>query len=188
MKNEKKRMTTQVGTISMVSLSTTIIPKHSYIHNTEQDPLSSIPCIEFNILVTGQVQYRRRQQERQDTQQLMSFNPSRIGLFMIPSNERSCLFDCASLLFSGEARRKLHQIIPLPNCWDELLDWTVEATNLTAIIHTHQSGKGHQQTHRRHATTIRFIPFVDSSQIDKVGQLPCTSRIERATFFAESVS
>jgi hypothetical protein len=106
------------------------------------------------------------------------------------------LFDFAYLLFSDEAS-KIHQIIPLPNCWDELLDWTIAATALTAIIQMHQNEQSHQQqqqqssrrrqNHHDHRV-IRFIPFVDSSMIDQVENLPSMSWIELAKFYAESVS
>jgi hypothetical protein len=164
----------------------------------QQDPYLKFLFVELSILVMGQGQSRRRQnlQEHGQEQQHRSCRKRLIRhighgpgpIIHTSSGRRSSIFDFASLLISGEARRTFHHIPPLPNCWDELLDWTIiAATMTTAIIHNHQNENSHHQSHHHHAT-IRFIPFVDSSMMDQVGKLPSMSWVERATFYTESVS
>jgi hypothetical protein len=110
----------------------------------------------------------------------------------------SSLFDFALLLLGG----RIHpSALPLPLCWDGLLDWTEDATLTTALLRqsnlcqieknmndsdadapdgkTRQSGPN---------TSHRFIAFMLKGECVKAEKLPEMSWIQRASFYADNVS
>jgi hypothetical protein len=108
----------------------------------------------------------------------------------------SSLFDFALLLLGG----RMHPgALPLPLCWDGLLDWTEDATLTTALLRqsnlcqiennkndpdapderTRQSGPYISQ---------RFIPFTLKDESGMAEKLPEMAWMQRASFYSENVS
>jgi hypothetical protein len=73
--------------------------------------------------------------------------------------------------------------VPLPTGWDEPLDWTEHASEISAAIANLDSSVI-QEEHQ----VIRIVPYVLSSSRKQVNSLLNMPYIERAAFYAESVS
>jgi hypothetical protein len=110
----------------------------------------------------------------------------------------SSLFDFALLLLGG----RMHpSALPLPLCWDGLLDWTEDATLTTALLrqsNLYQIEKKKNDSDadvpdeitRQSGPNIshRFIPFILKGESVMAEKVPEMSRIERASFYSDNVS
>jgi hypothetical protein len=108
----------------------------------------------------------------------------------------SSLFDFALLLLGG----RMHpSALPLPLCWDGLLDWTEDATLTTALLR--QSNLCQIENNKNDSdapddrirqsgpdTSPRFIPFTLKDESDMAEKLPEMSWMQRAYFYSENVS
>lgn len=72
--------------------------------------------------------------------------------------------------------------VPLPTGWDELLDWAEHASEISAAIENVDS-----PVIQEHGV-IQIVPYVLSSARKQLDCLPSLPYIDRATFYAESVS
>jgi hypothetical protein len=105
-------------------------------------------------------------------------------------------FDFALLLFGG----RFHpSALPLPLCWDGLLDWTDDATLTTALLrqsnlcqieNSKNDSDAPDERTRQSGPCIshRFIPFTFKGESDMVEKLPEMSWLQRASFYSENVS
>jgi hypothetical protein len=110
----------------------------------------------------------------------------------------SSLFDFALLLLGG----RMHpSALPLPLCWDGLLDWTEDATLTTAILrqsnlcqiekNKNDSDADAPDEKARHSgpnIAHSFIPFMLKGESDMVAKLPEMPWIQRASFYSDNVS
>jgi hypothetical protein len=108
----------------------------------------------------------------------------------------SSLFDFALLLLGG----RMHpSALPLPLCWDGLLDWTEDATLTTALLRQSnlcqiENNKNDSDTpdeitrQSGPAISPRFIPFTLKDESDMAEKLPEMSWMQRAYFYSENVS
>jgi hypothetical protein len=110
----------------------------------------------------------------------------------------SSLFDFALLLMGG---RMLPSALPLPLGWDELLDWTEDATLTTALLRQSnlcqiENNKNDCDADAPDARTRqsgpnishRFIPFTLKGESYMAEKLPEMSWLQRASFYSDNVS
>jgi hypothetical protein len=73
---------------------------------------------------------------------------------------------------------------PLPLAWDELLDWTEDASKRLIVMSTDEASLNSEST-----SVVRIIPFLRSATSrHELDSLPSMTHQERATFYARSVS
>lgn len=82
----------------------------------------------------------------------------------------------------------------IPVCWDELVDWTEEASSLTEVVRRrrHSSSRflGPRNSKAEEGPqTIQFIPYVSYGASDEktLDRLPTLSYMEKVQFYQESV-
>ena len=72
----------------------------------------------------------------------------------------------------------------IPLCWEELIDWTEEATSLTNVAYSRDRGSCAEKPGMK----IRFVPFVAAHESDvALKKLASQTYMERAQFYQESV-
>lgn len=82
----------------------------------------------------------------------------------------------------------------IPLCWDDLIDWTIEATLIREKVYQSREevlGLLPSAVTESDAVArrIRFVPYVSLHETDAALQkLPSQSYMERAQFYQESVS
>jgi hypothetical protein len=91
--------------------------------------------------------------------------------------------------------------LPLPLCWDGLLDWTEDATLTTALLRqsnlcqiennkNDSDDDAPDERTRQSGPNIshRFIPFTLKGESVVAEKLPEMSWLQRASFYSENVS
>jgi hypothetical protein len=105
----------------------------------------------------------------------------------------SSLFDFTLLLLGG----RMHpSALPLPLCWDGLLDWTEDATLTTALlrqsnlcqIDSDADAPDEKTRHSGSKISHHFIPFMLKGESDMAEKLPEMPWIQRASFYSDNVS
>lgn len=134
--------------------------------------------------------------------QILSLPGSALALEKEPPPARtsarasSSLLDFALLLLGG----RMHpSALPLPLCWDGLLDWTEDATLTTALLQ--QSKLCQIENNKNDSDALeekapqsnpdisqRFIPFTLKIEADMAEKLPEMTWIHRTCFYSDNVS
>ena len=73
---------------------------------------------------------------------------------------------------------------PLPSCWDELSDWTNDASEVFQVYLRIRRAEADVETVDEE---MQFLPFVASDKSSAVYDLPSMEWLQRAQFFAENV-
>ena len=74
----------------------------------------------------------------------------------------------------------------IPLCWEDLVDWTDEATALTKSVYS--GGTTVKITGASPSTSVLFVPYVLAHETDPaLKKLPSQRYMERAQFYQESV-
>ena len=77
----------------------------------------------------------------------------------------------------------------IPLCWEELVDWTEEATALANAAYGYESSSTKNIRGLSPSLTIRFVPFVSAHENEAaLKNLASRTYMERAQFYQESVS
>jgi hypothetical protein len=82
----------------------------------------------------------------------------------------------------------------MPSCWDELLDWTEDASHIFHIFLKLQSSDVDANTETSEdapnveAATLYFQPFVLKQEETQLNEIPSLNMIDQAAFLAENVS
>jgi hypothetical protein len=101
------------------------------------------------------------------------------------SKSNSCvLFDLLLLVSKNNGLPRT----PLPCCWDELLDWTLHASHVTAAFYElHLLLPAVMTVGLIPSPAPTFVPFLCKASRERASDLPSMNWIQRAAFFAESV-
>jgi hypothetical protein len=75
---------------------------------------------------------------------------------------------------------------PIPSCWEELIDWTQDASRVLQIFRRRQ--KLYDDGKEDFCDETQFIPYVAEEKSEEVYSLASLSMIDRAGFYAENVS
>jgi hypothetical protein len=108
----------------------------------------------------------------------------------------SSLFDFALIFLGGRMHRSA---LPLPLCWDGLLDWTEDATLTTALLrqsnlcqienNKNDSDSPYERTRQSDPDiSPRFTPFTLKDESVMAEKLSEMSWMQRAYFYSENVS
>ena len=73
---------------------------------------------------------------------------------------------------------------PLPSCWDELVDWTEDATEIFQVYLRIRKAEADDASIEEE---MQFIPFVSREKSAQIHSLPSWKWLQRAQFFAENV-
>lgn len=76
----------------------------------------------------------------------------------------------------------------IPLCWEELVDWTEEASALANAAYTYESSSAKNIKGITPSMKIRFVPFVSAHESEAaLKNLASQTYMERAQFYQESV-
>jgi hypothetical protein len=80
----------------------------------------------------------------------------------------------------------------LPLCWDELLDWAEEASQMFQLYLRTRNSENESvdvlNARTRVGIELQLIPYVFKSKRDNIRNLPSMKYFDRVQFFAENVS